>query len=277
MRLTYNTVVYGSEPIAVGIARLARFGYDGVELAGEPERFDAIEIRDLLETHGLEAASISGMFTRDRDLVHQEAEVRANARAYMRSCVDLARAVGAGVVAVSPTAVMRTEPGPDRSQDWAWAVDGLRQVGHYAGEYGVRLAVEPWNRYENFMINRVEQAIELVELVDVPSVGCMADTFHMNIEESDPVAALRSAGDRLFHVQVADNTRQAPGRGNIDFEPIVGVLIELGYEGYVSFELFPAEADPLAAVERGSAGDFFDLYTDESIRNFKRILSKLTS
>jgi sugar phosphate isomerase/epimerase len=269
MRFAYNTLVYGDEPIEQGIARLARYGYDGVELVGDPARLDAGAIVEQLAAHDIRASSICGLYGPETDLVSSDAAIRRAAVDYVRSCVDFAATVGAEVISLTPTACMKIRPETDLATEWAWAVEGVRAAGEYAGEHGVRLAVEPWNRYENYLVNRVEQSAALVDAVGLPSVGCMVDTFHMAIEEVSSVDAIRLAGDRLYHVHFADSNRAAPGRGHTDFAPIVAVLEELGYDGYVSFELLPAAGDPFLALGEDGAAEFFDQYTEESIRFVK--------
>jgi sugar phosphate isomerase/epimerase len=265
MRYAYNTLVYGDEPIEKGIGRLARFGYDGVEIVGEPATTDAGAVRDRLDRHGIAASSICAIYTPERDLVAADAAIRHAAVDYVRACVDFARRLGAEVVSVTPTACMKIRPEAAIEQELGWAEEGIRAAGEYAGEHGVRLAVEPWNRYETYLVNRVAQSLELVERVGLPSVGCMADTFHMAIEEQDPPAAIRLAGERLYHVHFADSNRAAPGRGHTDFRPLVAALRDIGYAGYVSFELLPAAGDPFLALKGGKAQEFFDQYTEEAI------------
>jgi sugar phosphate isomerase/epimerase len=220
MRFAYNTLVYGDEPIEQGIARLARFGYDGVELVGAPDRLDAGRIAELLDEYDIRASSICGLYGPETDLVSSDPAIRRAALAYVRSCVDFAATVGAEVISVTPTACMKIRPEADREVELGWAEEGLRAAGEYAGEHGVRLAVEPWNRYENYLVNRVEQSASLVERVGLPSVGCMVDTFHMAIEEQPSGAGPRAhrlhpdppnaRADRLRRLHLL---RAAPGGG----------------------------------------------------------------
>lgn len=275
MRYAYNTLVYGDEPLAQGIARLARFGYDGVEIVGEPETMDAGEIASSLAEHGIAASSICAIYTPERDLVSSRSDVRRAAVAYVKECVDFAERLGAEVVSVTPTACMKIRPEAEIEQELAWAEAGIREAGHYAGEHGIRLAVEPWNRYETYLLNRVAQSAALVEKIDLPSVGCMADTFHMAIEEDDIAAAIRQLRSRLYHVHFADSDRAAPGHGHTDFVPIVAALREIGYTGYVSFELLPAAGDPFLALSGGKANEFLDEYTEAAIRYVKAIEHEL--
>src|SRR4051794_33122416 len=102
-RYTYNTLVYGTEPLAVGIERIARFGYQGVELVGEPAQYDVAEVRRELSRHGVRASSIVSIFTPDRDIVSSDPAVRRNAVDYVRGNIDYAAALGADVVTFTPT------------------------------------------------------------------------------------------------------------------------------------------------------------------------------
>jgi sugar phosphate isomerase/epimerase len=271
MRFAYNTLVYGDEPIEQGIARLARFGYDGVELVGAPEKLDAGKVAESLAEHGIAASSICGLYGPETDFASSDAGVRANALAYVRSCVDFAERVGAEAISLTPTACMKIRPEAEIETELGWAVQGVRAAGEYAGEHGVRIAVEPWNRYENYLINTVAQSLAFVERVGLDSVGCMADTFHMAIEEVSSADAIRLAGKRLYHVHFADSNRAAPGCGHTDFAPIVAALEEIGYTGYVSFELLPAAGDPFLKLGGDEADEFFDEYTAQSIRYVKQL------
>ena len=231
LKYAYNTLVYGREPIARGIERIARYGYDGVEMVGEPDQFDTGKLRQLLDQHGVVASSVVGIYTPARDVVSSAPEVRRAAIDYIRGNIDFAHAVGASVVTVTPSACRKITAEAPLDQEWHWAVAAAKQIAEYAGEQGLYVAVEPWNRYETYLINRMEQSIALVDEVGLPSIGCMADIFHMNIEEESITDAIRAAGSRLVHLHLADNNRAAPGHGHLDFRPIVKALYDIQYSG----------------------------------------------
>jgi 5-keto-L-gluconate epimerase len=117
---------------------------------------------------------------------------------------------------------------------------------------GVRLALEPINRYETTLINTTEQGLELVEKVGEENFGLLLDTFHMNIEETVIEAAIRSGGDRIFHFHVADSNRWHPGAGHLDFKQLLNTLTSIGYAGWVSGEFLPLP-DVDTAAQKGLA------------------------
>jgi len=274
-RFTYNTLVYGHEPIERGIERLARFGYDGVEFIGEPGQLDAAAITRALSEHGIRASSVISIYTPERDLVSSDAAVRGRALDYLRGNVDFARAIGAEVVTFTPTACMKITPEAPLEQEWEWAVQAARAAGSHAAEQGITIAVEPWNRYETYLINRAEQAIRFVDEVGAPNVGVMLDTFHMSIEERDLAGAVRAAGERLVHVHLADSNRAAPGQGHLDFAPILRAIADIGYDGWISYELLPAAGDVWGVLSGAGAPEFLDEYTGASIAHTKRVLEEL--
>ena len=272
IKISYNTLVYANEDIAVGIERLARCGYDGVDIVGEPEQYDAQRIRALLEEHHIQASSICAVFSPQRDFVSSNAAIRKSAVEYVKSCVDFAGAIGAKAISVQATACMKTAPEAGPEQEWAWAVEGLREAGLYAQTKHIRLTLEAWNRYETYLINRCDQALAMVNDINLPNVGVMGDTYHMNIEESSMGDALRAVGDKLYYLHIADSNRAAPGRGHIDFKEVARALRDINYDGWVSMELLPAAADPFGGKV---CEEFYDQYTEESILYLKRLFSEI--
>ena len=269
-RYSYNMVTYGNEEPRRGLERIAQAGYERVELSGDVAGLTHEQLRQAIDDLGLEVSSISSLLGPDRDLSHADPGIRSNGYAYLSGLIEMAAIVGSPIVNVHPSAVNRTEVLTSVEQEWEWSVLGLRRLAEQA--HGTcQLAVEPWNRYETHLVNTVGQAIEMVQAIDHPATCVMADTFHMGIEESDPIGALMSAGPLLGHMHLADNTRAAPGTGTIGFLPYVKALIDVDYQGTVTFELFPARARPLESVINGDAPEFFDDYTTASLANLRGI------
>ena len=61
----------------------------------------------------------------------------------------------------------------------------------------------------------------------------------MNIEEADIGASLEAAGSLVGNVHLEDTNRQAPGHGHLDVAAVLKTLDEIGYQGYLSFEVLP--------------------------------------
>ncbi len=231
--------------------RLAAWGFDVIELPVESrDDWDADAIRPTLDAHGLRAAVCATM-PKPRSLATPDPHALLGTQGYLRACIDKAAALGAEVVAgpiydwtgntglVAPAA---------RAELLARLADNLRPVLDHAEAAGVRIAVEPLNRFETSLFNTVEQTMALIEAVGHPSLGLLLDTFHMNIEERDIGAAIRLAGDRLYHFHACGNDRGAPGHDAIDWVAVRDALIDIDYRGAVSIESFTTANQAIATA-----------------------------
>jgi sugar phosphate isomerase/epimerase len=117
-----------------------------------------------------------------------------------------------------------------------YAVEAMAELAEHARSVEVGIFVEPLNRYEDGLINTLEQAVKLCDEIGDGSLAVCGDVFHMNIEERDVAGSIRSAGARLRHVHVADSNRRQPGAGHVDFRQILGALRTQDYDGWLALE-----------------------------------------
>lgn len=143
-------------------------------------------------------------------------------------------------------------PAGDREFYMERLAHNLRIVCQEAKERGVRILIEVINRYEVNIFNTTEELLAFLSMWEIPNAYVHLDTFHMNIEESNPYEAIRACGNQLGYFHVADNTRCYPGSGTLDFGAYLEVLDEVGYTGYISVECFPKPSGEEAA-KRGIA------------------------
>jgi D-psicose/D-tagatose/L-ribulose 3-epimerase len=252
-----NTWIWVSPPTDEALAdlapRVAGWGFDVIELPVEdPGDWDPGRTADLLARLGL-GATVCAVMPPGRELVATTPEVVAGTQDYLRRCVDAAAAVGSGVVA-GPiySSVGRTwRFGPAERATYADQLhEALAPVAEHAAARGVRLGVEPLNRYETSVVNTVEQGLEMIDALPAEAVGLALDAYHLNIEERDPAAAVRLAGSagRLAHVQVCANDRGAPGADHMDWIALRDALDEVGYRGPLCIESFTADNASIATA-----------------------------
>jgi sugar phosphate isomerase/epimerase len=237
--------------LADGFARTAKLGFDAVEIfPSSAEDLDAREIKKLCAEHNLKVAAIgtgAGWVKHKLRLTDPDATVRKRAQAFVGAIVDFAGSFGAPAILGSMQG--RWEGTVTREQALAWLAEALEQLGPRAHAAGVPFLYEFLNRYETNLFNRVADSLEFLKTLRTQNVKLLADLFHMNIEESDIAAALRLAGPKLGHVHFADSNRRAIGLGHTDMKPVMAALRDIGYDGYLSAEIF-AMPDSQAAAEQ---------------------------
>ncbi|MFC6081650.1 sugar phosphate isomerase/epimerase family protein [Sphaerisporangium aureirubrum] len=246
-----NTWVWVSpltdDTLAALAPRIADWGFDVVELPVEqPGDWDPARAAALLEGLGLRASVVLTM-PPGRELVGASPQTVQETQDYLRHCVDVAVTVGAPAVSgpayASVGRAWRMSP-DERHALYAELRENLKPVIGYAAERGVRIGVEPLNRYETSVINTVEQALEALP----EECGLALDTYHMNIEEKDPLRAVRLAGARIAHLQVCGTDRGAPGADHFDWPGFASAVRDVGYRGPLVIESFTADNKTIATA-----------------------------
>jgi len=224
-------------------------GFDIYELAVEqPEKIDIRFVAQAASKAGIQCA-ICGAFGPDRDISSEREEVRLNGVNYIKTLIDMAEVVGSPYVSgpmYSAVGKTRLLSPADKLEQTELAVQQMRLVSEYAAKRGIRLAVEPLNRFETDFMNTVDQGLAFLMQVDADNVGLLLDTFHMNIEEKDLPAAIRKAGDKLFSFHACSNDRGTPGEDHLDWAGIVQALKDIQYDGAVVIESFTTDITEIA-------------------------------
>jgi D-psicose/D-tagatose/L-ribulose 3-epimerase len=252
MKLGVNTLIWTArfeESHLALFSEIKSHGFDGVEVA----RFDfadfpARAIRSAADSEGLELILCSA-FTGDTSFASESQASRGQALDLLRQACDAAHAIGAESVVGPFCSPVGFLPGRRRTEDeWKRCVDGLREVAPHFGQAGVRMAIEPLNRFETFFLNTACDAVALCEAVGSHSVGVLFDTFHANIEERHVGPAIESLGKHLFHVHTCENDRGAPGSGHVNWNSVFNSLNRNGYNGWCVIESFGFNIKEIAAA-----------------------------
>jgi sugar phosphate isomerase/epimerase len=236
------------EPIEDTLATLAKQGYDAIEMFGEPNEVDTKKLLDSLNSYGLSVCGVTGMWGSisgdgwKRKLLSSDPMLVQGSEQYVIDCLEMCNILGGHEMNVCLFAddmqgVDRTHriiSANEKELFAAKAVPIMKRLCRKAEDYGIQLVLEPLNRYSTPYCATAKDAITIAQQID--SLGVLLDTFHMNIEEDLFKDAIQSSSKLLRHMHFADNNRKMPGFAHIDFSTIAKSLIEIGYDGYISFE-----------------------------------------
>ena len=223
------------------MGKVKAMGFDVIEICIEdPAKLSSDKMASAAQEHGLDI-SICGAFGPDRDVSHEDEKIRELGIKYLNTCIDFAAEVGSAYVSgpmYSATGKARLLPPAERKQQFNWAIDSLNRVAKFAQSRKVGLAIEPLNRFETDLINTVDQGVELCRAIDLPNVGLLLDTFHMNIEEKSLSTSIEDAAPYIFHIQVSENDRGTPGKGQVHWDEFFATLSKIHYKGQIVIESF---------------------------------------
>ncbi|MBI1777615.1 MAG: sugar phosphate isomerase/epimerase [Proteobacteria bacterium] len=273
---------FGPEHLAL-LGRIRSAGLDFIELlVPEPGELDLGATRAGLEAAGL-GVVLAARVNASRDLASSEAHAREAGIAYLRACVDAAVDLGAAIVGGpifgAPLVFAGRAPAPvaedERSRRVEHVIGGLKQAASYADSRGIKLALEPLNRFETDMVNTARQGVEIIRAVASPALALMLDTFHMNMEENDIAEAITETGPTLIHFQANENHRGFIGKGHVDWKAVARALAGIDYEGPITLEPFRRNDDrpgvPLAQWRPPARNEDADLA--DSVRLLKSAIA----
>ena len=248
MKLSLSSFLYFNYPLEEAIRRTAATGFDGIDIwGGRPHAYrrdlsdkETGFLRKLLSDTDLAVASfIPAQFRYPTCLCSPNEIIRRDSVTYICESIETAAALGAPIVSVCPGHSLF---GQSREDAWGRLCESLDSICRHAVGYDLRIAVEPADKYETDVANTTAEALKLVEELGHENLGVLLDNGHAHVVGEVMEQTVRSLGDRLFHVHVDDNNglrdqHLVPGEGDFDFVSFIGILREVGYNGYLAAEL----------------------------------------
>ena len=255
MKLGFNLLLWTPhvtlehEPI---LKALKKTGYDGVELPmfeGDPDHY--ARVGEMLDRIGLERTVVSVIGPAGKNPLSPDKAQQRAALEYAKWCIDCCNALGAPILG----GPMHSElgyfsGGPATTAERKRALSFHKKAGDYAARKGVFFALEALNRFECYFLNTMAQLADYVAEVDHPHIKAMYDTFHCNIEEKDPVAAIKTIKPHMIHVHISENDRGTPGKGHVPWAETYKALRKAKYDGWLTIEAFGRAMPALAAATR---------------------------
>ena len=254
MRIGFCALSWIDSPDTVDrdwLAELKACGYDGIEipvLHGKKEEF--ARLGELLDATGLARTALTVMPPGTNPVSDDLAERRAGMER-IAWALEAAHALGAEMLVGPIHQTLGVFTGnPPSPTEFVRLAAFHRHAGDIAAGYGIRLAIEPMNRFEAHMLNRMDDLARHLELVGHPAVTALYDTFHANVEEADPVDALTRNMHHVGHVHISENHRGIPGTGHVPWAATFRALKQAGYDGWLTVEAFGRSVPAFAAVAR---------------------------
>lgn len=248
----FSPVLYAGK-LDKGIPVIADIGFDAIELSvRDPDEKIVKDVLKIVSDYGLKVSTVAtgqsyyndGISLSDKDEGRRKLCVSR-----LIANIDLASSLSSFVI------IGGIRGGGFDSQRFELPryaesfKKSLSEIIPHAKKKNVILLLEPINRYETMLVNNIAEALEWLNEIGSNNLKVLPDTFHMNIEESSMEEGLRIAGDYLGYIHFADSNRLAPGWGHINFKKIASVLKEVGYQGFIGFEILPRPNDYKAAMQ----------------------------
>jgi sugar phosphate isomerase/epimerase len=252
----------------------AECGYTGIEIAPFTLASDAAEITAAqradvarqAKASGLEVVGLHWLLAKSTGyyLTTPDAEVRRRTSEYIKTLARLCRDVGGSRMIFGSPQQRNVLPEVTPEQAMDFAAEVVQQALRVLEETGVTLCMEPLAPAEGNFLNTAADAVKLIEKIDHPNCRLILDCKAMSSEAVPIPELIRRHIGLLEHFHANDPNKQGPGFGELDFVPILAALEEVGYQGWVSVEVF----DYSPGIER---------LAKESIENLQQALAQVAA
>lgn len=260
MRFAICNEIYPDWKIEDVFAHAARLGYDGVEIApftlanavGDLSAAERQRLRDAAARAGVAIVGLHWLLVKPEGLYlnHTDAGIRVRTAKYFVELVDCCADLGGTIMVVGSPKQRNLLPGVTREQAWDWTAATFRDPVKRAEDRGVTICFEPLAPAETNFINTAAEAIEFVKPFNSPRFKIILDVKAMCSEAKPLPQIIRESWPHFAHFHANDRNLKGPGFGDVDFTPIAAALHEVGYDGFVSVEVFKFEEGPEAIAGR---------------------------
>jgi sugar phosphate isomerase/epimerase len=254
MRFAICNEVFQGWKLQQIIPYIARLGYAGIEIApftlADSVRnispSERQEIRDLAAAKGIQIVGLHWLLVKPEGLhlSHPDAAIRTRTAAYFCDLVDFCSDIGGNIMVFGSPHQRNVLPGITPTQARDWTAVTLRDAIKRAEDRGVTLCLEPLSPAETNFINTAAEAIQFLKENGSPNFKIILDVKAMCSEVHSFSQIIRESWPHFAHFHANDQNLRWPGSGDVDFEPIASALKSVGYNGFVSVEVFKFEEGP---------------------------------
>lgn len=272
VKLAFSTNAFKRYSLQDSIKEIARIGYQGVEIlcdvphAYPPAEFEtarAQQVKDAISSHGMQISNLNaftlyGAAGGGGDVYHPswiegDGRLREVRIQHTVDCIRLAKRLGAKNLSTEPGGPVASPSanGGEREKNERVFLDALRPAAKVAEEEGIRLLIEP---EPGLLLENSGQFKKFIRSVNSDYVKLNFDISHFYCVNEDPARLVYELAGYIEHFHLADikgrvHNHLIPGRGEIDFLPVFAAMQDIGYDGFVTVELYPYQDCPVQAAQ----------------------------
>ena len=261
MKFALCNEMFEGWPMAEVCATAKRLGYDGIEIAPftlarsaeDVTTQQRKQVRQIIKDHGLETVGLHWLLVGPTGLhiTMPDDTVWQKTRDYFSTLLDLCSDLGGKVMVLGSPKQRSIPTGQTKEGAWKRAVELLSSVLDKAGKLGITVCLEPLSPSETDFINTVSEGMKMVQQIYHPNLKIHLDVKAMCSEltpVSDIIRSVR-AGD-IGHFHVNDPNLYGPGMGSVGYGPIAKAIKDIGYDKWLSVEVFKYDPDPQTIARR---------------------------
>ena len=264
MKLAFSTNAYKKTTLELAIDSIASLGYAGVEIMADvPHAYppdmpaERIErVKGQIAGLGMQVSNVNAFTlfalgdTYHPTWIEDDAKLIGQRIEHTKNAIEMSAKLGAKTISLQPGGPQGNLSREEALRRYA---AGLREVLPLAKERGVILMIEP---EPGLVIQHSHECMEFLEKIDHPNLKMNCDLGHFYCVEEDPATVVRDCAAWIAHIHLEDikenrvHQHRIPGEGAMDWEGIFQAIGDIGYDGWITAELYPYETTAEQAAKK---------------------------
>lgn len=240
------------------IKYIAMLGYNGIEIApftlcDNVKDFTLEQrrsIRRVAENYNIEIVGTHWLLVKPPGLHIFLPEARERTKDYLIELIKFTHDIGGSIMVFGSPKQRNIPKGISKEKAYEIAKRLFKECSRVAQEYDVTICIEPLSHDQTNFINNAKEAVKLIELVNEPNFKLILDVRSMFDEKEPHEKIIRKYGKYLAHFHANNDTGLGPGLGRARYEKIIKALLDIGYNGFLSVEVFDFSLGPRYIAER---------------------------
>jgi sugar phosphate isomerase/epimerase len=260
VRFSICNEIFGSWPIEQTLDYVAKTGYDAIEIAPftlapyvtDVPAAERVRIRELAQRKGIGISGIHWVLVQAEGMYlnHPDVTIRERTARYLCHLVEFCADLGGRHIVVGSPKQRNLMDGVSFEQGWEWATGTFREAVRRAETLGIVICFEPLAPVETNFVNTATEAIRFARQFGSPSMKIILDVKAMCSEVKSIPEIIRESWPHFAYFHANDRNLKGPGFGDVDYVPIAAALREVGYDGFVSVEVFDFAEGPEVIATR---------------------------
>jgi sugar phosphate isomerase/epimerase len=262
MKLAFSSNAYTNFPLTISIGEISKIGYDGIEIMCDiPHAFPLplnsdkiVEIKNVLSNNKIQISNLNAFTlfgikdTYHPSWIEENLEYRKIRINHTINCIKLASQLGAKNISIEPGGPI--ENPNNREKYLKIFIDGIKEVLPAAEKEKVKILVEP---EPGLLLENSNEFLQFIKNFDSEYIGLNFDIGHFVCVNEDPSELIFKLKEYIHHFHLADiknkiHNHLIPGLGSINFKKVINSINDIGFEGFITVELYPYKENPSEAA-----------------------------
>jgi sugar phosphate isomerase/epimerase len=264
MKLGFSSNAFKRFSLERCIQLISKIGYSAIEIlcdlphAYPPKEQDVTKTRELLSKHNLEISNLNAFTlygikdTYHPSWIEDVSELRQIRFEHTKNCMELANELGCRNISTEAGGPLDTKTNSPIMLKRRFARE-MNKLSRFAEDQEIKVLIEP---EPGLILETSKDFLSFIKKIESEYIRLNFDIAHFYCVREDPAEVIYRLSDYIEHFHLSDialnriHNHLIPGEGAINFKSVFKAIVDLGYKGFITVELYPYQNNPVYAATK---------------------------